>query len=154
MRSGNFSANEILFRRKQDQSELMILDKEFASKIEYSRIANHQPSSKSKAKLKIKLKPPVIYPGQLVYLKQEVSKHTARHLYIMMSKPENDLVCIKKILHFHSAKPGRYLNIEHTVKVTDLLPLTSCPDNFEDIDVLQEVKKIILSKPKLKKNLN
>ena len=122
------------------------------SKIENSRIENHQPSLKSKAKLKIKLQPPVIYPSQLVYLKQEVSKHAKRHLYVMTSEPENDLVCIKKILHFHSAKPGRYLNIEHTVKVTDLLPLTSCPDNSEDINVLQEVIKIISSKPKLKKN--
>ena len=34
IRSGNFSANEILFRRKQNQSEIKISDKEFASKIE------------------------------------------------------------------------------------------------------------------------
>merc|ERR1712240_1006400 len=103
IRSGNFSANENLFCRKQDQSEITISDKEFASKIENSHIENHQPSSKSKAKLKIKLKPPIIYPGQLVYLKQEVSKYATRHLYIVTSEPENDLVCIKKILHFHFA---------------------------------------------------
>ena len=70
IRSENFSANEILFRRKQDQSEITILDKEFVSEIENSRIENHQPSSKSKAKLKFKLKPPVTYTGQLVYSKQ------------------------------------------------------------------------------------
>ena len=103
IRSGNFSANEILFRRKQDQSEITISDKEFVSKIENSRIENHQPSSKSKAKLKIKLKPSVIYPSQLVYLKQEVSKHATRHLYVVTSEPVDDLVCIKKILHFNSA---------------------------------------------------
>ena len=106
----------------------------------------------SKAKLKIKLKAPVIYPGQLVYLKQEVSKHTARHLYVIMSEPKNDLVCIKKILHFHSNKLGRYLNIEHTVKVTDLLPLTSYPDDSTEIDVLREVKNIITYNPKLTGN--
>ena len=54
IRSGNFLANEILFRRKQDESEITISDKEIASKIENSRIENHQPSSKSKEKLKIK----------------------------------------------------------------------------------------------------
>ena len=63
IRSGNFSANEILSPGKQDQSEIQIPDKEFKSKKENSCVKNHQPSSKSKAKLKIKLKAPVIYPS-------------------------------------------------------------------------------------------
>ena len=121
------SANEVLFCRKQDQQEINITDEQFASKIENFWTKNHQSSSKSKAKLKAPAQTPSLEVGQLVYLKQEITKHTARQLYIVMSDIKDNLVLIKKILHFHLDKPAKFLNLEHTVKPSDLIPITSKP---------------------------
>ena len=58
-----------------------------------------------------------------------------------MSKTKDNLVLIKKILNFHSDKPGKYPNIEHTVKLTDLIPVTfKSNGDLNDMDVLQKVK--------------
>ena len=62
---------------------------------------------------------------------------------------------MKKILHFHSTKPSKYQNIEHTVKLTDLIPASSRNPRHDsdDIDVLEELKKIVKKVPKQKKKL-
>ena len=63
----------------------------------------------------------------------------------------------KKILHFHSEKTGKYQNIEHAVKFTDLIPVpfnSKSSGALEGIDVFDEVKKIIKAKPKASKKNN
>ena len=88
---------------------------------------------------------------QLVDLKQEITKHTARQLYIVTSDIKDNLVLIKKILHFHSDKPGKFLNIEHTVQQSELISVTSKPKKVhKDINTWQEIKKIMNPRTKRK----
>ena len=143
IRNNNFSANEILFRRKHDsQQEIDIKDEFFAKKIENARIQSHASSSKPKTKDCDPTKIQSISVGQLVYLKNELSKHSVRPLYIVTLVNNNQLVKIKKVLHFHSSKQGKYLNTEYDVKASDLIP-ASQPSKKEDcqLDVLDEVKR-------------
>lgn len=129
---------------KQDQQEINITDEQFASKMKNFWTKNHQLSSKSKAKLKVPAQTLSLEVGQLFYLKQEITKHTARQLYIVTSDIKDNLVLIKKILYFHSDKPGKFLNIEHTVKASDLIPITSKPKEVHnDINTWQEIWKIM-----------
>ena len=149
IRASNFSANEILFRRKHDdQQEIDIKDEEFATNIENSRKENHLPSAISKAKVKVPTKVPNISVGQLVYLKEEITKLSTRPLYVVTSITSEGLVLVKKILHFHSDRTGKYQNIEHSVKFTDLIPATSNPnrETLHSMEVLDEVKRIIKTK--------
>ena len=151
IRSNNYSANEILFRRKhENQQEINIKDEEFASQIENIRIKNHLPSSISKAKQKIPTEVPSITVGQLAYLKEEITKHSTRQLYVVTSITNENLVLVKKILHFHSDKVGKYQNVEHAVKPTDLIPVILHSKNSGDLkglDVIEEVKQIMKAKP-------
>ena len=77
-----------------------------------------------------------------------------RPLYIVTLVNNNQLVKIKKVLHFHSSKQGKYLNTEYDVKASDLIP-ASQPSKKEDcqLDVLDEVKKILTEKPRKRKNI-
>jgi len=85
--------------------------------------------------------------GQLVYLKDELSKHSVRPLYIITSLIDSQLVKVKKILHFHSKRRGRYLNIEHDVKISDLIIASPNLGKIDDhLEILEEVKTIL--KPK------
>ena len=66
IRTNNFSASEILFRRKQDdQEEINIKDEQFAKNIENQRNKGHLPSATSKAKIKSPTPIPGIAAGQL-----------------------------------------------------------------------------------------
>ena len=153
IRSNNFSANEILFRRRfENQVEINVKDEVFASDIENSRLKNHEPSAKSQAKCTTLKTPPQVSVGQLVYLKDELSKHSVRPLYIITSLVDSQLVKVKKILHFHSKKKGRYLNIEHDVKISDLIIASPNLEKMDDhLEILTEVKNILKPKPKKKK---
>ena len=65
IRSGNFSANEILFRRKQDQSEITISDEDFASKIENSCV-----DDSSRKNTEIEMKRDFLHIGMLDFLRK------------------------------------------------------------------------------------
>ena len=105
--------------------------------------------------LKLPTPIPEIAAGQLAYLKEEQSKHSARPLYVVTSVTSDNLAYVKKVFYFHSTKPGKYQNVEHTVKLTDLIPASSgkARHDSDDIDVLEELRKVVKKVPKQKKKL-
>lgn len=98
IRNRALSAREILFQRDANTGEqLKFKDCELSDEQYKSRLSNHGPSAKSKSrggKMPASLN---LAPGDLVYLKEDGDKHTARSMYLVKSR-EKEFVIVQKFL--------------------------------------------------------
>ena len=137
IRQHGFSANELLFRRKQETNqELDIKDSELKAKVSEARSASHLPSSKSKATIKEPAEVPNVSVGQIGFIKQEKSKHAVRPAYFVTQVDrQKNLLKAKKMLHIHSPIPTKFQNVDYEIKITDFVPAKSqlIPSWKEDI---------------------
>jgi len=101
IRKENLSSKEILFRRNQyTLEELDISDKTIADKKSKDRIENNIYSAKSKADVKKNTPIPDTSLGKLVFLKNDISKHSPREVYVITDTPDSsDFIFIQKMLH-------------------------------------------------------
>ena len=102
IRANGLSSYEIMFRRNQITGEIMNnSDDSLISAKLNSRVNNHlssQTSQQPKSTTKFYLNQPCLKKGDLVYLKNESSKHQTRYPYIILSIVENR-VKIQKLIN-------------------------------------------------------
>ena len=127
IRQHGFSANELLFRRKQESNqELDLKDSELKLKVHTKRMESHDPSSKSKATIKLPTKQHDLAVGQVGFIRQEKSKHSVRPAYFVTEViPDKSLIKAKKMLHAHSEIPTKFQNINYEIKMSDFVPAKS-----------------------------
>ena len=98
LRNRGLSAREILFQRDNETgAQLNFEDTALANSQYSSRLNNHMPSAKSKAPKGTGAAKILVTPGDLVFVKNDGTKHTARDRYIVASCNEG-FVLIKKLL--------------------------------------------------------
>ena len=116
VRQHGFSANELLFRRKQEtHEELNLEDKVLKEKVFEARKGNHP----TKGDLSIL---PTIKVGQVGFIKHEKSKHSVRPAYFVTEvNYEKQLITAKKMLHIHSRIPTRFQNANYEIKMSDFI---------------------------------
>ena len=111
------SAKEILYRRDQYSGvQLSFTDQDLANSQYESRLANHPYSAKSKAPRGV---PPSRYDlriGDLVFIKSDKDKHSARSYYIVISISDEEI----RVRKFHGS--GFRAKI-YVVKPSDLYPV-------------------------------
>ena len=114
IRNRGLSAKEILFQRDNDTLvQLNFSDQYLSDQQHDSRTGNHLPSARSKAP-KGKVPEHVKFsPGDLVFIKSDGTKHTARERY-MVSSCVGDFVYVKKLLG------SQFRTKEYKVKNTEL----------------------------------
>ena len=95
------SSREILFQRDQQTDQnIPLLDSSLKSQTSVTREKNRQYSAKSQSNSRSKPSPTTQgRVGNLVHLKEEKDKGSARELYIVVDSKEPDHVKIKKLLH-------------------------------------------------------
>ena len=127
IRQHGFSANELLFRRKQESNqELDLKDSELKLKVYEKRKESHIPSSKSKATVKQPADLPIVAVGQVGFIKQEKSKHAVRPSYFVTEvNYDKNLLKAKKMLHVHTQIPTKFQNINYEIKISDFIPAKS-----------------------------
>jgi hypothetical protein len=126
IRNRGLSAREILFQRDNETgAQLNFEDTNLANKQHASRLDNHVPSAKSKAPRGKGATKAVVAPGDLVFVKNDGTKHTARDRYIVGSV-EEEYVLIRKLLG------SQYRNKQYKVKPCELYPV---PYRYEPREV-------------------
>ena len=114
IRERGLSAKEIVFQRDSLTGEqLNISDSLLSHQQHQQRIKNHEPSAKSKAP---RGKPAVharIYPGDLVFVKNEGSKHTARDRYIVTE-------CDERFIVMHKLAGSQFRSKSYKLKYTEV----------------------------------
>ena len=119
VRQHGFSANELLFRRKQEtHEELNITDKTLKNKVLQARKESHSSHS-------LQSDPaiaPQINVGQIGFIKHEKTKHSVRPAYFVTKiDPKNNIITAKKMLHVHSRLPSRFQNTNYEIKMSDFV---------------------------------
>ena len=147
VRQHGFSANELLFRRKQEtHQELNLKDSDLKEKVFESRQQSHLLNSTLKAGTKQFTKLPEFSVGQIGFIRHEKSKHSVRPAYFVTSiNHEKKLVTAKKMLHIHSKLPTKFQNISYEIKMADFIPakssLVSAAPNITELSPLQKLTK-------------
>ncbi|KAK6194705.1 hypothetical protein SNE40_000288 [Patella caerulea] len=141
IRNRGFSAREILFQRDGLTGEqLNFSDNALALQQQSTRLNNHQPSARSKFPQGMPSKCPIVSSGDLVFLKRDGSKHTARDIYIVIEPcNDNKFVTVRK-LHgsefrskVYEVRPSE-LYICQQFRQSSLLPIsrTDSDNSFSD----------------------
>ena len=95
-------------------------------KVHTKRMESHDPSSKSKATIKLPTKHHDLAVGQVGFIRQEKSKHSVRPAYFITEViPDKSLIKAKKMLHAHSEIPTKFQNINYEIKMSDFVPAKS-----------------------------
>ena len=90
LRNRGLSATEILFQRdNQPGSQITFSDAHMADEQYHKHLKNHPYSAKSKATKGSAATKMYVYPGDLVFLKDDGIKHTAHDWYIVSSYSRN-----------------------------------------------------------------
>ena len=119
VRQHGFSANELLFRRKQEtHEELNITDKTLKNKVFEARKESQSLNSlQSDSAIK-----PQVSVGQIGFIKHEKTKHAVRPAYFVTKvDPTNNIITAKKMLHVHSRLPSRFQNTNYEIKMSDFV---------------------------------
>ena len=151
VRHQGLSAKEILFSRDQfSQKNLELSDEIIAEdKMKQRKINNHY-GARSKSTIKKPAKSANASKGQLVFLKNEIDKHSRRDLYIVIDSDllSQELV-IAKILHLLSNVPITFQphNFNYRVKQTDVIlspnqPTIILEEYFEYDNIEPEIAQV------------
>ena len=118
IRQHGFSANELLFRRKQETlEELNIEDKRLKEQVFKARKESHNNKEDLPASTR-----PTIKVGHIGFIKHEKTKHSVRPAYFVTNVDEkNQLITAKKMLHIHSRIPTRFQNANYEIKMSDFI---------------------------------
>ena len=122
IRHSGLSAREIMFQRSQTTNEnIHLKDSTLKDATEVLRAKNLEYAAKSQSNQASKLPEPAMAKvGNLVYLKKEKQKGSARHLYII-TKIDDDLqLRIRKILHSLDQFPIKLRPEEYKVRQEDV----------------------------------
>ena len=150
VRHQGLSAKEILFSRDQfSQKNLEINDEVIAEDKMKQRLINNHYNARSKSTTKTPAKSANASKGQLVFLKNEIDKHSKRSLYIVI---DNDVLSqelvIAKLPHALSNEPITFQphNFSYKVKQTDVIlspnqPTITIQECFEEF-ISTEVPKV------------
>jgi hypothetical protein len=147
IRNRGLSAKEILYQRDNDTGHQLNFDDAHLADLQYTnRYKAHEASAKAKAPKGQKATDCMVHPGDLVFMKNEGSKHTVRHKYIV-SSCHDGYIFIKKLVG------SQYRTKEYKVKSSEiyLVPFSShsvppykvpdpyAVDDSSDSDILSEV---------------
>ncbi len=132
IRGRGLSAKEMLQQRDNVTGEkLNISDKYLAEQQYKNRLANHGPSARSKASITTSTTKSCITPGDLVFLKDDGTKHTARERYIVTG-------CNKQFITLNKLTGNQFRSKKYHVKYSDVykvpcvkIPRYSPQDIFE-----------------------
>jgi hypothetical protein len=117
IRHRGLSAKEILFQRDNETlTQLNFSDKHLAKQQHEKRLQNHLPSALSKAPKGIPAGKAMVKPGDLVYVKVDGSKHSARDRYIVSS-------CTPDFVHIQKLIGSQFRSKEYKVKRTEIYPV-------------------------------
>lgn len=116
IRNRGYSAHEILFcRNTLDGQQMTFEDSDLQQSQHHIRVGNHQPSAKCKEPKGRPLTPYKAKPGELVFVKSDGDKHTARDQYLVITRGK-DSVSARK-LHGLQFRTNLY-----TLKDTQIFP--------------------------------
>ena len=143
IRKENLSAKEIMFKRNQfNQEEIQISDREIKDKKTNDRIIHNEYSSYAKASIKSSAPTPHVNRGHLVFLRQEIDKHSTREVYLVTDVSEDGKhLTVQKLLHVLSRSPAKLQNTKYRVKQTDVIitpnqsfyiDIPSDPPNYDE----------------------
>ena len=128
IRNRGLSAAEIHFARdSHDHQNLQHNDRELRCQQENLRLKNHPYLSKSRAPNGKSQLPPVLRPGDIVFKKNEITKHTERDPFVVMDSSSQRPV-IRKALHsspFSIGRPTLSTNTQSIDKKFLMKPLSS-----------------------------
>ena len=122
IRHSGLSAREIMFQRSQTTNENIPLeDRTLQEATETLRLKNHEYSSRSQSNKTSKVASPAkAVVGNLVYLKNEKEKGSARNLYIVTGIHSDQKLKIRKILHSLEEFPIKLRPEEYMVRQEDV----------------------------------
>ena len=146
IRKENLSSKEVLFKRNQfTQEELDISDKDIKEKKMNDRIVNNKYSARSKANVKSPAPQAVTTKGQLVFLRNEMSKHSPREVYLVTNvDAESNFLIIQKLLHVLYNTSAKVTSNKFKVKQTDIIVAPNqsfyidTPDSVIDVNHYDE----------------
>ena len=123
IRKENLSSKEVLFRRNQYTHEnIDIQDSDIAIKKMEDRSNSNEISAKSKANTKLPAPVPDVSRGKLVFLRDDISKHKAREVYVIADAPcDSDYIFIQKLLYVLSDLPAKLQSKRYKVKKTAVI---------------------------------
>ena len=112
VRNNGLSSKEVLLKRDQVTGKSIVFDDENLADFKHSeRLKNHKYSELSKARGKVSTQSTIFSVGDLVHVKNEGSKHTAREYYIVVSSnKESQDASIQKFGDMQFRKKGITLN--------------------------------------------
>ena len=98
IRNRGLTAKEIVFQRDSQSGEQLNLDDGHLAQEQHRlRVANHDSSARSQASVPKPVSKVQVQPGDLIYLKADGDKHTARDIYIVTAVHE-EYVYAKKLV--------------------------------------------------------
>ena len=117
IRNRGLSAREILFQREGNTGkQLTFRDQELAESQYNTRRSNHDPSAKSKARGGNAPRAQPVSPGDLVHLKCDGDKHTARPTYLV-------LACGREFIEVQKLVGGGLRRRKYRVRYGEIYPV-------------------------------
>ena len=134
VRHSGLSAREIMFQRSQITDEnISLQDSSLQEETDILRNKNQEYAAKSQSNSASKVKEPAMAViGNLVYLKNEKLKGSARHLYIVTRTSTDLSLQIRKILHSLEKFPIKLRPEQYTVRQEDVYLAPNQPSLKED----------------------
>ena len=153
VRHSGLSAREIMFQRSQTTNENIPLDDSTLQEAtQVLRSKNLQYAAKSKSNESSKpAQPAMVKEGNLVYLKTEKEKGSARHLYLVVKIDDEAKLKVRKILHSMEQFPIKLRPEEYTVRQEDVFLAPNQPNlekvKFKNFDTPVETSVKNVKKP-------
>ena len=106
IRNHSLTPKEILFSRdKNTNKNIDIRDETIADTVKENRKVHNLANAAATARIRKKPEPAGAVPGQLVFIKNELSKSSGRELYMVLEAKKDNTALITKIKNTFSDKP-------------------------------------------------
>lgn len=135
IRSRGFAAREMLFHRDMFSSDqLELKDRDLIATKHEQKLANHEPSAKSKAPFASVRGEPCVIVGDVVYLVKDLGKHAARDRYLV-GRVEAPWCYIRKLTDGGQLRDAFYkVKLRDVLKVPATQPIVPVRTGGDDSD--------------------
>lgn len=134
VRNRGLSAKEIIFQRDGLTGEHLNLDDELLAANQHAqRKKNHASSSRSQAKKKCPSKSATVNAGDLIYIKSDGNKHSARETYIVVDT-EKDFLLARKLVGTQFRSKSYKLKYSEVYPVPTSVPYNNLPPPRRTLD--------------------